>query len=321
MTKNHRLPNFLIIGAMKCGTSTLHEQLARQRGIFMSEPKEPNFFSDDEIYEGGISFYESLFARSAVAQLRGESSTHYTKLPTYPRTLERMRSLLPDLKIIYMMRHPIERLVSHYMHEVSLRFIRAPIDRAVEEHSELVDYGCYHMQLSPYLAAYGRGNVLPVFLEHMQRHPQAALEHVCDFLGYEGKPEWVDEVSRENASRERLRMGSIGRTLYENPMLTRLRRALLPQGVRDVVKDRLAMRERPRLSDATSERIALRFDYDLSQLARELDLPHLCCENFKSVVSDAPLFWADDYAPQTFWPRATQTGARVVGVPSTATRA
>src|SRR6185312_16834851 len=101
-----RPPDFMIIGAMKCATTTLHEQLARQPGLFMSRPKEPNFFSDDENYARGWAWYGSLFRPAGSADLRGESRTHYTKLPTYPRTVERIRRDLPRLKPIYGMRHP-----------------------------------------------------------------------------------------------------------------------------------------------------------------------------------------------------------------------
>ncbi len=50
--------------------------------------------------------------------LCGESSTHYTKLPDYPETVSRMKALLPSVKLIYVMRHPIERLISHYVHQL-----------------------------------------------------------------------------------------------------------------------------------------------------------------------------------------------------------
>lgn len=93
-------PDFLIIGAMKSATSTLHEQLARQPGVFMSTPKEPNFFSDDPIYARGFEWYRGLFAGGAEALLRGESSTHYTKLPTHPHAVERIARHLPQVKLI-----------------------------------------------------------------------------------------------------------------------------------------------------------------------------------------------------------------------------
>src|SRR5271168_5119276 len=113
----HR-PDFIVIGAMKSATTTLHEQLARQPGVCMSRPKEPNFFSDDANYAQGWRWYSSHFRGSRAGVGRGESSTHYTKLPTFPRTVERMVRDLPRIKLIYVMRHPIERLVSQYVHEL-----------------------------------------------------------------------------------------------------------------------------------------------------------------------------------------------------------
>jgi hypothetical protein len=285
------LPNFIIIGAMKCGTSTLHEQLARQPGIFMSEPKEPNYFSNDEIYGRGERWYGGLFAASAGASLRGESSTHYTKLPTYPKTVERMRALLPDLKLIYVMRHPVDRLVSHYIHEWSQRVIDVPIERAAEKHDELVEYGCYWKQLQPFFATYGQVNVLPVFLEHMQREPQAALERVCRFLGYAGEPKWCDDVARQNVSAERLRLGPLGRRLFEDPVLTRIRRAIVPSGWRNTIKARLTMSARPELSQACRARLEARFDQDLARVGRALGT-ELRCATFKARAAERPLEWA-----------------------------
>ncbi len=79
-----RLPDFIIIGAMKSATTTLHGLLASQPGVFMSTPKEPCFFSDDEVWARGVGWYASLFEAAPAGALLGESSTHYTKLPTYP---------------------------------------------------------------------------------------------------------------------------------------------------------------------------------------------------------------------------------------------
>jgi hypothetical protein len=287
------LPNFIIIGAMKCGTSTLHEQLARQPGIFMSEPKEPNYFSNDEVYSLGQAWYSRLFSGAGSAVLRGESSTHYTKLPTYPKTLERMRSLLPRLKIIYLMRHPVDRSVSHYMHEWSMRSIDAPIDRAICANRELVEYSCYYMQLQPFLQTYGRASILPVFLEHMQREPQAELERVCRFLDYSGVPRWAKDLAPQNVTAERLRLGPIGRRLVNNPLLKLLRRTLVPQAMRSALKVHLSMGPRPQLSPRSRARVVARFDEDLRKLGRELGVD-LSCATFSERVAAAPLEWASE---------------------------
>ena len=126
-------PDFIVIGAMKSATTTLHEQLARQPGLFMSVPKEPNFFSDDDNYAQGLGWYSSLFRDAPAGALRGESSTHYTKLPTHPRTVDRMVQALPDVKLIYVMRHPIDRLISQYVHEIAVGRIGVGLNEAIAE--------------------------------------------------------------------------------------------------------------------------------------------------------------------------------------------
>jgi hypothetical protein len=304
MKHRPRLPNFLIVGSMMSGTIKLHDQLARQPGIFMSEPKETNFFSDDARYECGVSFYDSLFEGAHGAALRGESSTHYTQLPTYPRTVRRIQSLLPDVKIIYMMRHPVERLIAHYHHDVSLRLVQLSLDRAVERHPEIIDYGCYHMQLAPYFEAYGRNNVLPVFLERLQRDPQRELERVCAFLGYGGEPVWIPDSSWGSAESHG-RLGNAARRARQAPIVALLSRVLVPAGVRDFIQGVLPRRKTPSLSEAALERVKVRFDYDLMQLGAELGVPSLRCDNFKSVVCAEPLRWCSSEIRDSVPPRAT----------------
>jgi len=283
-----RLPDFIIIGAMKCATSTLHEQLARQGGLCMSDPKEPCFFSDDEAYGRGIASYASLFASARADGLCGESSTHYTKLPTYPRTVERMRSHLPHLKLIYVMRHPIDRLVSQYMHEWSERTVPDSIETAVRECARLTDYSCYAKQLRPYLDAYGPDSILPVFSERLRAWPQTELERICRFIGYERTPHWHRERDGRNASAGRLRDNALRDAIVWNRSVTWLRRSLIPQSVRDRVKRIWQMKDRPQLSDATRARLVVVFDQELKTLGRWLGV-ELNCENFTRVVTDEPL--------------------------------
>ncbi|MGR3434230.1 MAG: sulfotransferase, partial [Shimia sp.] len=70
-------PDFLIIGAMKCGTTTLAAQLGRQDGVFVCDPKEPFYFSDDAVHARGPDWYRGLFAAAAPGDLKGEGSTRY----------------------------------------------------------------------------------------------------------------------------------------------------------------------------------------------------------------------------------------------------
>ncbi len=282
-------PDFIVIGAMKSATTTLHEQLARQPGLFMSRPKEPNFFSDDEIYARGIAWYRSLFPLAGEGAIRGESSTHYTKLPTYPRTVERMTRALPRLKIVYVMRQPIERLVSHYVHLRSLEAIPEGVERAIDTAPELVEYGLYSMQLQPYLDAYGPENVLPVFFGRLVLRPQEELERICRFVGNRDRAHWDTELRPQNVGRERLRKSALRDLLVQTPQLTAIRRRLAPKLLTEQVKAHWRIKGvRTELMPEVRQRLCDRFDPDLERLGSLLGVD-LNCANF-STTTEATLY-------------------------------
>lgn len=285
-----RLPDFVLIGAMKCATTTLDLQLGRQDGVFMAG-KELGFFSDDEAFARGLDGYAEQFAAAPADAIAGEASTDYTKLPTYPHAAERLAKALPDAKLIYMIRHPVKRLVSHYVHDWTERRISEPIDRAVEVHPELVDYGRYAMQLEPYLDRVGPERILVVFFERLTAAPEEELARVGRFLGAREPLVWREEEAHANASRDRLRKSRVRDAIVWNPVSTWLRRHLLPQGVRDKVKGLWQMKERPELSPAAAERVVGRFDEDLAKLGKWLDVD-LSCETFADVAKAGAPEWA-----------------------------
>lgn len=277
-------PDFIIVGAMKSATSTLHAQLALQKGIFMTHLKEPNYFSDNDQYKKGEEWYESLFLNAKEGDLCGESSTHYTKLPHYPLTLERMSKRLVSPKLIYVMRHPIDRLVSHYIHQWSCGVITCDINQAINKHDELVAYSCYAMQLEPYIKKYGRENVLCLFMESINSDPQAQLEKVADFIGYQGLVEWEFDLAQQNVSRERLRNFLGYKILIDNAVMVWIRRNCVPQVLRNCVKNYLSMQKRPVINSEQLEYLTAVFDDDLQQLSIILGCKAVSCDNYNKVV-------------------------------------
>lgn len=283
-------PDFIIIGAMKCATSTLHTQLALQPGIFMSTPKEPNFFSDDDQYAKGINEYLSLFGSASESDLCGESSTHYTKLPDYPRCVERLTGHLPDIKLIYVMRHPIDRLVSHYIHQWSQGAFSCDINHAVSQYPELVSYSCYSKQLEPYIQAYGKNKILPIFFEAVKSNPQRELEKIAQFIGYQKPVIWTQELAKQNASNERIKQFVGYEFLIDSEIMTLLRRSLIPPFLRNLVKKKLTMQERPVLDPLQTEQLTKTFNDDLQVLGAWLGTD-LCCDNFAATVMSGSLTW------------------------------
>lgn len=286
-----RFPDFVVIGAMKCATSTLHDQLALQPGIFMSSPKEPNFFSDDPNCRENLDTYKALFERAGADEICGESSTHYTKRPTYPMTVDRMKEIIPDAKLIYVMRDPLARLTSHYIHDWTENIIRTDINQAVRTNPGLVDYGRYSMQLKPFFEAYGPRRMLPVFFERLIAHPQAELERICEFIGYRGHPVWAETQAQSNVSRQRLRKSRLRDTIVYAPIVSPLRETLVPQRIRNRIKGFWQMRERPALSPHVREQLEQVFEEDLATLGHWLGIELHCGDLFGNIVSDIIPRW------------------------------
>lgn len=263
-----RGPDAILIGAMKCGTTTLAEQLGRQDGLFLTDPKEPNYFSDDDIFAKGPAWYADLFAGAAEGDLTLEASTHYTKLPDRPKTVARMKAALPEVRLVYMIRDPMVRLVSHWVHGWSLNEIRVPLEAALERHPELVDYGRYAMQVRPFLDTWGPEAVLLTSLERMQADPEGELARVAAHIGYAGKVHWREEAAVENASATRFRRLPMAKVLLGNPVARTLRRALIPKSWREKVRAARTLDTRP---DIPADRVAdlrARFAADREDLAR-----------------------------------------------------
>jgi hypothetical protein len=235
---------------------------------------------------------------AAPGDLCGESSTHYTKLPTHPRTVERLAAAVPGARLVYVMRHPVDRLVSHYVHAWTTRDVSCPIDEAVERHRELVDYGRYAMQLRPYVEAFGRDAILPVFHGRLRAHPCEELGRVGGFIGLGEKAGWDDSLGEQNVSRRRLRRSPARDAILGLPGMAALRRTLVPERVRERIKRRWMLTERPALSAASRERVEAIFDEDLAELGGLLGV-ELRCDNFDDVTRDVALGWTRKETPAT----------------------
>lgn len=291
MKKNQYIkPDLLIIGAMKCATSTLHDQLGMHHSFFMTTPKEPFFFSDDQIFTKGYSWYSDLFKEAKPHQLKGESSTHYSKLPNYPLSVKRISDYCPNAKFIYIMRHPVERLISHYLHEYTLGNFSCDIDLAVSKYKELIDYGKYSMQIQPYIERFESKNILPIFTERLRTNPQNELETIFNFLGVEEKPVWRENI-RSNVSSERLRASKWRDTLLDIRLLQFLRRTFIPKTIRTKIRNIWTIKERPELSAGTLRSIKSLFDSDLKTLGNWLGLS-LDCDNFQhEIITQDSISW------------------------------
>ena len=185
MTAIHQktLPNLIVIGTQKGGTTSMHYYLNQHPQIAMSRVKELNFFIQERAWEKGLEWYMSHF--SSVADIHGESSPNYTAYPIFKRVPERIASVVPDAKLIYILRDPVERMISEYLHF----YAEGWEDRSLEDVFAHVDNTHYHyrsqyyMQLEQYLSYFPRTQILILTQENLARQRLQALQGVFRFLG------------------------------------------------------------------------------------------------------------------------------------------
>lgn len=205
MAESLVLPNFLIVGAMKSGTTSLYRDLQSHPDIFLPEHKEPEAFSSDAVLRpGGRADYAALFKRGAGYPLRGEASTGYTKRPEIDGVAARARAVLgPDVRLVYVVREPIGRMVSHYHHDVALGRHDRPLNEALLELPRYVDFSRYAYQLEPWFEAFGPERVLVLNFERYVADRPGGAATVCRFLGLDPEGLSFDPGQRHNATRER----------------------------------------------------------------------------------------------------------------------
>ena len=177
------LPNLIIIGGLKCGTTSLHHYLNLHPEIAMSRPKELNFFVSELNWPLGRDWYAGHFDPSA--RIRGESSPHYTNRPSFNGVPGRMRELLgSDVRLVYVVRDPIDRMLSHYLHNVGGGYEDRSLGDALSDpESSYVARSRYFFQVDPYLEEFGAERVHIVGREELKADRPGTMRRTFGFLG------------------------------------------------------------------------------------------------------------------------------------------
>lgn len=300
MTRPPGKPDFLVLGAAKCGTTSLCAALARHPDVRLSDPKEPVFFERE--YERGLDYYwEHYFSGWRGEPVVGEGRVYNLYLPFVP---ERIRESLPDARFVVVLRDPVERAHSHWWHRVTRGYERRRFEQAVRDelreieagrpfgpardpaawdrnffpgthgtHADVrqvpfLDMGHYAEQLGRYRALFPEDRFRILLFEELVEDGGAALEGLFRFLGV-GPAEGEVSLPRRNVARA-ARKGRAAFLLERAAWALRLRR-ILPKRVRTVVRRALSRSaRRPALLPETRERLLLHYRAPNRSLARLL---------------------------------------------------
>lgn len=200
------LPNFLCVGAPKCGTTTLYNILKEHPDIFLSEFKEPHFFDFNKNYNFGLQWYETeYFNKYSNETAIGDFTPTYLPSKEAPKRI--LESLGKNVKLIFLLRNPVDRAYSQYLHIVRhelenedfknaltlesnrLKQYLAEENQALFVHHSYIYQGLYFKHIRKYLDIFDRNNMFfAIFEEDFLFNKQKMISEILTFLNVQYLP-------------------------------------------------------------------------------------------------------------------------------------
>lgn len=282
-------PNFFIVGAAKAGTTSLHAYLSVHPQVFMPSLKEPHYFADFELSPEFDNFlpvirrrrdYQDLFKDSGGFAAIGEASPSYL---CDAEAAERIKSAIPNAKIIISLRNPVERAYSHYLMDFNRGSESLPFEQALEfdlarqekgwgKSSQYIELGLYARQVKSFVDTFGRERVYVVLFEDLVRDTRATMQGIARFLGIDPDAYPASAFSQIHNPYEESR-GPMARAILRMAPLRIFAKSWIPQRVRTIVRNRLLFADKPKvpLGQDTRRAVAVRFEKDLQALEQLLE--------------------------------------------------
>ena len=277
-----RLPTFIIAGAQKSGTTTLHHYLSMHDVVYVPPHlQELHFFDIEENFKKGVEWYRGHFVgveREHIAV--GQTSPLYIYEPRAPSRIAR---LLPSVRLIFILRNPVDRAYSHYWHQLRKGRETLTFEEALQQepariaqgfherrHFSYADRGRYARQLGRYLRYFPREQLLVLLTEDLAQGPAGVIDKCCDFLhiGREGTRIAAD------VSKQRWNISRLARSQRIQRLTGSWRsRSLLFSGLVRLI-DRVNLRtvRYPPMNPATREALQSVFAEENERLAALFDL-------------------------------------------------
>lgn len=227
-----RVPNLFLIGAMKGGSTSLFDSLVRHPGIDRLRRKEPSIFSKDG--DDAVRARLAEFpAPEGDAPWLIDGSVEYTRWPLYPTTPETiLRFCGPDVRFVYILRHPVDRLISEYFWMQERYGQPLDIARVVEADPQYVQTSLYDVQIERYLEHFASDRMRFVLFDDFARDREGTVAEVLEWLDLD--PALLESAGRHRGATDREktrapRFGPLNALLWSSPRLRRAVRDRLPE--------------------------------------------------------------------------------------------
>lgn len=258
-----------IIGAMKCGTSSLFAYLSQHPDVLGCSIKEPQFFTNE--LEKGYDWYLQLWDKDLRQdKILLEASTNYTKMPVFPNAAERIagfvRETNADAKFIYIMRNPVDRIESQYTHALSSGWSSHTIEQVVDCDSEYIELSRYAKQLDVYYEMFPADDILLLNFQDLIEEPAAVIHKICSFLDIDGSCDFEKPGRAYNRNKDRRSNRGLNALLDNVPLLRSLGE-IFPKRLRTSIANVLSKKVAPvSLSDDQRNQVLDHLKEDLTRL-------------------------------------------------------
>ncbi|MCA9189263.1 MAG: sulfotransferase [Pirellulaceae bacterium] len=236
------LPAFTVIGAMKSGTTTLYRDLRSHPQICVPE-KEVNILAQQRSGDEIVAAYQRLFQGTRPSLVRGDISTTYSMQPMHMGVPERARAVLGDeLKIIYIVRHPVIRTLSHHRHMHAWHGpdrMSHDINACIRQRPELIEFSCYGRQLSAWSRVFDRARIKVVIFEEYIARRREVIEDLCQFLEVSSPAASLNFSEAFNCSDDKRVMNTFWAGVWDSPLYQSWIRPMIPLGVKDRMREML----------------------------------------------------------------------------------
>ena len=277
--------DFLIVGAAKSGTTSLYQYLNQHPYIFMPTNKEPWFFCSDAVDDSlNIRLdiirkeedYWNLFCPATDEQLKGEASTGY--LFFYKHTIQNIKRYVPEwkyLKIIMIIRNPIDRAFSHYLNDRVGGTINKSFYRVVDEcllgkvnpEDNYIDYGFYYSQIQAYLENFKHVKI--ILFDDFKNDSESVVSEIFDFLDVDSSFRPSIDLQYNVSAKKNV----VSNMIYKKNFIKSFTQLCLPKIAREKIKNFLlkTFSEKPVLNEKTKSRLREIYRQDISELQRLID--------------------------------------------------
>ncbi|NOR54700.1 MAG: sulfotransferase [Sulfurovum sp.] len=257
MKKDYRMPNFLIVGAAKAGTTSIYEYIKNHPEIFLTEPKEPTFFSyadeDKPVFSmhkevdfvTKIKDYSKLYDSVENQKCWGEASTPYLYL--YEKTIDNIKRLVPDynnLKIIIILRNPVERAYSQYMMRIRDLTEHMSFEDAINDEKNrmennahfdffYLDRGLYYKQVKAYLENFKNVNI--ILYDDLRKNNADIIKEILTFLRVDEK--YIPDIRKEFNVSGKSKIRFLRSLIIDDYIGKNLLKKILPKSIRKKIQE------------------------------------------------------------------------------------